>query len=94
MQVRIIEARVKDDADYDWIYDQALQNTLNEYFKWAESYPGKISFMKSWGDPSYDLVLNVDAVFTDKETLALFKLTYGDRPFNKLDANKMEFMHV
>tara|TARA_E500000331_G_scaffold214586_1_gene205788 strand:+ start:508 stop:792 length:285 start_codon:yes stop_codon:yes gene_type:complete len=94
MKIRIIEARVKDDADYDWIYDQALQNTLNEYFKWAENYEGKISFTKSWGDPSYDLVLNVDAEFTDAETFALFKLTYGDKPFNKLDAKVMEFKHV
>jgi|TARA_R110001592_G_scaffold105459_2_gene296568 hypothetical protein len=94
MKIRIIAARVKDDADYDWIYDQALQNTLNDYFKWAEPYNGNISFIKSWGDPAYDLILNVDAKFEDKETFALFKLTYGDRPFNKLDTNKMEFVHV
>ena len=32
---RIIECNVNDSSDWDWIYDEAVQNTLKEYFKWA-----------------------------------------------------------
>ena len=29
---RIIECNVNDSSDWDWIYDEAVQNTLKEYF--------------------------------------------------------------
>jgi len=61
MKHRVIEARVKDDSDYDYIHDQAMHNTLRKYFKWAEDSGAKISFNKSWGEGDYSLTLCVDA---------------------------------
>ncbi len=90
---RIIECIVNDSSDYDYIYDSAVQNTLDEYFKWADAQDGTVSFEKSWGDPSYNLCLQVDAKFDDKDTYALFKLVYGNKPFNKLDTHTLEFTH-
>lgn len=90
---RIIECNVNDSSDYDWIYDNAVQNTLESYFKWAEEHEGQVHFEKSWGDPSYSLRLQVDAKFDDKDTYALFKLCYGSKPFNKLNTTTLEFTH-
>ena len=96
MKVRIIEAAVKDDGDYDYIYDNAVHNTINEYWKWAETSKGTVSFEKSWEDGSAFPKLCVDAVFEEPEDYALFKITYGGKPFTKLDINNMmegEFVH-
>lgn len=90
---RIIECAVKDSSDYDWLYDNAIQTTLESYFKWADENGGTIHFEKSWADVSYGLTLRVDAKIDNAETFALFKLTYGNKPFNRLDTNTMEFIH-
>ena len=96
MKVRIIEATIKDDGDYDYIYDNAVQNTLNSYWKWAETSKGTVSFEKSFEDIAYKLTLCVDAVFEDKEDYALFKLAFNGKPYSKLNLNNMmegEFVH-
>jgi len=90
---RIIECNVNDSSDWDWIYDEAVQNTLKEYFKWADDNNGNINFEKSWADVSYTLTMQVDANFEDKDTYALFKLSFGNKPYNKLNVNTMEFTH-
>ena len=56
-KIRVIEARVKDDSDYDYIHDQAMHNTLRKYFKWAEESGADVSFNKSWGEGDYSLTL-------------------------------------
>ena len=89
MKVRIIEAAVKDDGDYDYIYDAAVHNTLSEYWVWAETSKGTVSFEKSWEDDSAFPKLCVDAVFEEHEDYALFKLTYGGKPYTKLQINNM-----
>ena len=89
MQIRVIEAAVKDDGDYDYIYDNAVQNTLNEYWKWAETSKGTVSFQKSYNDIGFRLTLCVDAVFEEPEDYALFKLRFGVKPFTKLQLNNM-----
>jgi hypothetical protein len=96
MKVRIIEAKLKDDGDYDYIYDNAVHNTLNEYWKWAETSKGTVSFKKEYEDIGYTLTLCVDAVFEEPEDYALFKITYGGKPFTKLQINNMmegQFVH-
>ena len=85
MKVRIIEANVKDDGDYDYIYDNAMQNTLEHLWKWAENSKGTVSFEKSFEDIGYTLTLCVDAIFEDKEDFALFKLTFSEMPFTRLN---------
>lgn len=89
MKIRVIEAPVKDDGDYDYIYDNAVQNTLSNYWTWAEHSKGTISFHKSFNDVGYQLTLCVDAVFDEPEDYAIFKLRFGGKPFTKLQINNM-----
>ena len=96
MKVRIIEANVKDDSDYDYIYDNAMQNTLEYLWKWAEHSKGTVSFEKSFEDIGYTLTLCVDAVFDQPEDYAVFKLAYDGKPYTKLELNNMmegKFVH-
>ena len=90
---RIIECNVNDSSDWDWIYDEAVQNTLANYFNWAEEHKSEVHFEKSWADVSYSLTMQVDAKFDDRDTYALFKLTFGNEHYTKLDTHKMEFTH-
>ncbi len=89
MKVRVIEAPIKDDGDYDYIYDNAVQKTLNEYWEWAEHSKGTVSFKKSYDETGYRLLLCVDAIFEEPEDFALFKLRFGIKPFTKLQLNNM-----
>ena len=85
MKVKVIECVVKDDGDYDWLYDNAIQNTLKEKFDWADSCKGSLHFEKALVDNNhYMLTLHVDAIFDNKEDLALYRLTFGDDPLTKL----------
>ena len=61
MKVRVIQATVKDDSDYDFIYDNAVQNTLKDYWTWAETSKGTVCFEKNYEDIGYSLTLCVDA---------------------------------
>lgn len=89
LRVRIIEASVKDDSDYDHIYDAAVQNTLKPYFEWAETAKGTVSFEKNWDHDFAFPKMLIDAVFEEKEDYALFKLTYGHKPFSSLKLDNM-----
>ena len=87
-KVQIVNCRIKDDADFDYIYDNAIQNTLAEYFKWAECCEKNVHFEKSFTDKEdYNFFLKVNAVFDSKEDMALFKLAFGDTPLQKLEIN-------
>ena len=51
---------------------------------------------KEYEDIGYTLTLCVDAVFEEPEDYALFKITYGGKPFTKLQINNMmegQFVH-
>lgn len=86
---KLIESRVKDDGDYDYIYDNAVHNTLKKYFKWADESNVKISFYKDYTDDpmGYGILLNINANFTNSEDYALFKLTFGTEPLTEIKTN-------
>ena len=86
---RIIEVTIKDDSDYDWLYDSALQNTLKEHFDWSDKTKADVSFLKSYdGEKGYGLKLCVDATFTNKQDFALYKITFGFGPLKKFNEGK------
>jgi|TARA_R110001606_G_scaffold373837_1_gene531376 hypothetical protein len=92
---RIIEATINDSADYDWMYDSALHNTLKEHFEWAKKSSIDLSFEKSYdGESGYNLMLCVDAKFTAPEDLALYKISFGFAPLKtfSMDNNEPEFI--
>lgn len=88
MKVTIIDALVNDDADYEFITDNAMHNTLNELFKWAEESNVNVSFTKEYDKQGYGLRLLVKATFENQDDYALFKLAFEGKPFNKIDINK------
>ena len=84
-KVQVVNCKVKDDSDFDYIYDCAIHNTLADYFKWAECCEQGGRFEKSFTDKEdYSFSLMVDAIFDSKQDMALFKLAYGDKPLDKL----------
>ena len=87
IKIKIIDAHVNDSSDYDYIVDTAIHNTLADLFKWSEQAGAKITFMKKYLTEDYGLKLSVVAEFEDAQDLALYKLTFGDVPCNKLIIN-------
>ena len=87
MKVTIIDALVNDNADYEFITDNAMHNTLNDLFKWAEESDVNVAFTKEYDKEGYSLRLLVKATFESKEDYALFKLAFDGKPFNKIDIN-------
>ena len=84
-KVNVINCKIKDDSDFDYIYDNAIHNTMAEYFKWSECCEEGVRFEKSYTDKEdYNFSLIVDAVFDSKKDMALFKLAFGDKPLDKL----------
>ena len=96
IKIKIIDAHVNDSSDYDYIIDTAIHNTLADLFKWAEDSGAKLTFMKKYLTEEYGLKLRVDAEFDSPEDVALYKLTFGDIPCNKLviDGEDMEAKFV
>ena len=96
IKIKIIDAHVNDSSDYDYIVDTAIHNTLADLFKWAEQSGANLTFMKKYLTEDYGLKLSVDAEFESSEDVALFKLTFGDLPCNKLviDGREMEAKFV
>ena len=84
-KVQVVNCKVKDDSDFDYIYDCAIHNTLAEYFKWTECCEQGVRFEKSFTDKEdYSFSLMVDAIFDSKKDMALFKLAFGDKPLRQL----------
>ena len=47
-KVQVVNCKVKDDSDFDYIYDCAIHNTLADYFKWTECCEKGVRFEKSF----------------------------------------------
>lgn len=96
MKHNIIKAVVNDSADYEFITDQGIHNTLQNIWQWSDKNDIEISFTKDYTDNFvHGLELIVEAEFKHPEDLALYKISFGFEPFNKLDmANgEPEFIH-
>ena len=87
MKVLIIDSIVNDSADYEFITENAMHNTLRSLWDWAGKSSVSISFTKEYEKEGYGLRLLVWAEFENKEDYALFKLAFTGKPFNKLDIN-------
>jgi hypothetical protein len=85
LKVKVIEAVINDDSDYDYITDSAMHNTLADFFKWSKEAGVKISFEKEFDNSDYSLKLIVWAILDNKEDYGYFKLMFDGAPFNKLD---------
>ena len=77
-QILVIDTMAATDSDYETITDTAIQNTLQEYFKWAkeskiDNFHFKVNYL---GEDSYRPRLNVVAEFENEQDMAEFKLLY------------------
>jgi len=90
----IIECQVSDDADYEWLYDQAIVNTLADYFALSEDMGIDTSFTKRYEDNLvHGLTLLVDAEFENKSDYATFKLACGkDLPYGRYEMKQERFI--
>ena len=89
-KTKLIECTINDSSDYDYIYDNAVHNTLRKYFKWSEISDVNVNFTKSYDEQGYGLLVVVHAEFQSKEDYALFKLNFDPEPLNKLVINNLE----
>lgn len=86
-KLRIAEVPINDSADYDYMWENAIHNSLGPFWKFAETSKSNIHFEKSFNDSpdAYGgLVLHLDAVFEDRSDLAYFKLNF-DLPYNAME---------
>lgn len=83
---RIVQAPINDDSDYDYIWENAIHNSLGPFWKFAEEATGTVHFEKHF-DESPDayggMELIIDAVFDNKTDMAYFKLEF-DLPYNHI----------
>ena len=74
----IIKSAMSDDADYEWILDGAIHNTIRPYRNWAEDQGVTATFTKHINEKGYGLELEVDVEFDNAQDLAVFNLTHLD----------------
>lgn len=89
--VTLIKAEMSDNADYEWMYHNAIQHTLKEYFEWAEKINKRITFEKIMESSPSGILLQVNANFTNATELSLFKLSFGTEPKTKLNSSSQDF---
>ncbi len=73
----LVSAYINDNADYDFVVDEAIQNTLKPYFEFKDTNNIDVSYEKSYDKSGYGLILQIKAVFLDQEELAMFRLRFG-----------------
>ena len=91
----VIKTHANDNADYEWMYVNAMENSIANYWEWAkENNVTDLHFEYEWNDNnSYGLDFIVSAVLDTQESSALFKLSFGNQPYTKLVSNNIENLH-
>ncbi len=88
----IVRTSMSDDSDYSYIYDTAIQNTLDPYWAWAKENNINVNFTKNVDNDvsTWQLKLAVVAEFSNPTDLALFKLSFGNFPLKEINLQSME----
>lgn len=84
--VCVIRANVNDDADYEYMTDNAIHNTLQPYWKWAEDAGVNVEFTKEYDRQGYGLELLVIAKFDCDRDCKDFQINH----FNQFPHKKMQ----
>lgn len=89
----LVETYINDSADYDFIVDEATQNTLVPYFEFKDTNNVDVSYEKSYDKSGYGLILKIHAVFINEDDLAVFRLRFGgDYPMTKYQEKPLRFV--
>jgi len=59
----VISANVNEDADYEYLTENAIHNTLQPYWKWAEEASVDVTFTQEYDRQGFGLQLLVFATF-------------------------------
>lgn len=88
----VISARIPDDNDYSFVYENAIHNTIDQYWQWASTNQVGLSFSKHIDNDmsTMSLRLAVVAEFTAPEEMALFKLAFGNLPHTRIEDKSLE----
>lgn len=89
----IVETYINDSSDYDFIVNEAIQNTLAPFFKFKDENDIDVSYEKSYDKSGYGLLLKINAVFVNDDDLAMFRLRFGgDYPKVKFSEQPTRFI--
>lgn len=89
----LVSAYINDSSDYDFLVEEAIQNTLQPYFEFKDTNNVDVSYEKSYSKEGYGLLLKVNAVFIKEEELAVFRLRFGgDYPKTKFSEQPTQFI--
>ena len=88
--MQIVECTINDSSDYEFVYESAINNTFTKYFEWSEENNIPVEFTKNFEDNlMHGLTLIINARFKHKEDEAQFKLTFGNKVYNRINELKM-----
>lgn len=82
---------MSEDADHSFIYDTAIQNTLEPYWEWAKENDVSVNFTKHTDNDvsTWQLKLAIVAEFPTDTDMALFKLSFGNFPLTQFDMKSL-----
>jgi len=68
-KIAVIKAQAPKDSDYEYITDAAVQNTLKEYWDWAEEVGAELQFSISYPEAAwvYGHMMHVNAEFNNEQ---------------------------
>lgn len=92
-EYKIIDSVVSDNADYEWMTENGIHNTLKPYWQWAEDTDAHVEFEvrypedpKQWG-----MTIQVFALFdTDADYRDFVAQHVWTLPKTRLTAEKMD----
>ena len=91
----LVETYINDSADYDFIVDEATQNTLAPYFEFKDTNNVDVSYEKSYDKSGYGLILKIHAVFINEDDLAVFRLRFGgDYSYDKVSRKAIKVCSI
>jgi len=82
----IIKANVNDDADYEYLTENALHNTLRPYWKWAEDANVEVTFTQEYDRQGFGLEMLVYANFENDQDCKDFQINH----LNQFPHKKMQ----
>ena len=93
--VCIINACVNDDADYEYVTENALHNTLQPYWKWADDADVNINFSAEYDKQGYNLMLIVVAKFDNEQDCKDFQVNHlGQFPHETMSNEGQKYYFV
>ena len=91
-EYKIIDSVVTDNADYEWMTENGIHNTLKPYWQWAEESGAHLEFEVRYPDSNtWGITLQVFALFmNDADYRDFIAQHVWNLPKTKLSCEKMD----